>query len=43
MNLHPDVQRQLADDRRRTLTRRADETRVRRDVRAIRRHLRRTG
>lgn len=43
MYTHPDIQRQLADDRRSALIRRADETRLRREVRAIRRQLRRTG
>ncbi len=43
--MHPylDLHRQLAHDRRQVLTRRADETRMRRDVRAIRRQLKRTG
>lgn len=43
MNLHPDLQRQLAHDRRRHLTRQADASRTRRDVTSIRRQLRRSG
>ena len=43
MNVHPDLQRQLAQDRRHRLTRAADQSRLRRDVLAEHRHRRRTG
>jgi hypothetical protein len=43
MSIHPDLQRQLAQDRRHRLTRAADQSRLRRDVLAERRHRRRTG
>ena len=43
MNVHPDLQHQLAQDRRRELTRAAEQSRLRRDVRAVRRQLQRGG
>lgn len=38
-----ELHRQLAHDRRRALTRQADITRLRRDLRAVRKQLRRSG
>jgi hypothetical protein len=43
MHLHPDIQHQLAHDRRRELIRQAEQSRIRRDARSIRRQLRKSG
>ena len=43
MNVHPDLQRQLSDDRRRQRIAAADHSRLRRDARAVRRQLRKGG
>lgn len=43
MMLHADIHRQLTRDRRERFTREARESRLRRDARAIRRQLRKTG
>lgn len=43
MLLHPDIQRQLAHDRRAAFAHQAEQSRLRRDARALRRQLRKTG
>lgn len=43
MMLHADIHRQLSHDRRERFAREARESRLRRDARAVRRQLRKTG